>query len=204
MSRPKGIINKNLHIWTEEEKQYLADITPGRHYKDIHEMMIKKFDYQFTFDQVIGAIKRYKFKTGFTGRYEKGNVPYNKGTKGLTGPNKGSFYKGQAPINIKPVGSERINVDGYIEVKVAEPNIWKFKQRVVWEEHYGKIPDDSVILFADKNKLNIDISNLRLVTKAQLSVLNNIGLIQDDANLTDVGINVANVIMKITELKKKK
>ncbi len=31
------------------------------------------------------------------------------------------FAKGNVPPNHRPVGSERISKDGYIEVKVAEP-----------------------------------------------------------------------------------
>ena len=44
------------------------------------------------------------------------------------------FAKGNVPPNHRPVGSERISKDGYIEVKVAEPNKWRLKQRVVYEE----------------------------------------------------------------------
>ena len=32
------------------------------------------------------------------------------------------FKKGHIPANYRPVGSERVNADGYIEVKVADPN----------------------------------------------------------------------------------
>ena len=82
-----------MRYWTEEEKKYLAEITPGRGYQEITEMMIIKFNQEYKKTQVGAAIKRYGLKTGRTGRFEKGHVPFNKGTKGLTGANKTSFKK---------------------------------------------------------------------------------------------------------------
>ena len=46
------------------------------------------------------------------------------------------FRKGNIPANHKPIGYERINVDGYVEVKVAEPNKFRLKHRIVWEEKF--------------------------------------------------------------------
>ena len=51
------------------------------------------------------------------------------------------FAKGNVPPNHRPVGSERISIDGYIEVKVAEPDKWRLKQRVVYEEAKGESPE---------------------------------------------------------------
>jgi len=64
-----------MHRWSSEEKEYLGTITPGRSYKEIQELMNKKFSCNFTFDQIKGAVKRYGFKTGRTGRFEKGFTP---------------------------------------------------------------------------------------------------------------------------------
>ena len=36
-------------------------------------------------------------------------------------------------------------------VKVAEPNKWDLKSRVVYREHYGKIPDGYTIIYLDGN-----------------------------------------------------
>lgn len=203
MSRPKGKKSTTLHIWSDEEKAYLKEITPGRHYKDIHELMNKKFEYQFTFRQVAGAIKRYKFKTGYTGRFEKGSVPFNKGTKGLTGPNKTSFKKGNVPANHKSVGSERTDKDGYTLVKTAEPDRWELKQRIIYEKNKGKIPKGEMVIFLDGDRGNFDINNLELVSRNKLLTLNRNNLIKDDADMTRIGINIADVILKINDKKKK-
>lgn len=91
------ISKRPLHKWSKEEKEYLGEITPGRHYKEIVELMNKKFEYKFELQQILGAIKRYGYNTGFNGRFQKGHKTWNKGTKGLTGPNKTSFKKGNEP-----------------------------------------------------------------------------------------------------------
>ncbi len=43
------------------------------------------------------------------------------------GSEKGWFEKGHISKNHKPIGSERINVAGYIEIKTAEPNKWELR-----------------------------------------------------------------------------
>lgn len=192
-----------MHAWSDEEKEYLKEVTPGNSRKQILELMNNRFEYQFALSQIVGAIKRYKLNTGRTGRFEKGQESWNKGTKGLVKANKTSFKKGQMSINHKEVGSERVNVDGYTEIKVAEPNIWKFKQRIIWEQHNGEIPKGCQIIFADGDKSNLDIDNLLIITRKQLLILNQNKLIYQDAELTKVGINIANVISQISEVKKK-
>lgn len=202
--RPKGIKSSTLHIWTEEEKEYLKSIVCGRSRNEILNLMNKKFEYQFTLNQIKGAMKRYNLKTGLTGQFQKGHIPVNKGTKGVMKPNKTSFKKGKTPINHRSVGSERVSADGYVEIKVAEPNKWRLKHQVVWERQNGKIPEHSVVIFTDGDKSNLHIDNLILITRKQLLILNKNKLIKEDSELTKVGINIANVISKINEVKKRR
>lgn len=203
--RPQGSKNKALHIWSNEEKEYLEEITPGHHYKEIQELMKEKFNLDLTMNQIKGAIGRYKLNTGFTGQFNKGHVPDNKGMKGICakGCEKTWFKKGQKPINHKPVGSERVNVDGYVEVKIKEPNKWRLKHQVVWEEHNGLIPQGHAVIFGDGNLGNLDINNLILVSRQQLLILNRNKLIQKDANLTRTAVIVADIYQKISERKVK-
>lgn len=58
---------------------------------------------------------------------------------------------------------------GYITNK-GYHRVWDIKQKryrlehnIVWEEHNGKIPDGMQVHHIDHNKLNNDISNLKLV-----------------------------------------
>ena len=205
MGRPLGVENKGpRHIWSDEEKQYLAEITPGRGYKEIQSMMSCKFGFDYTHHQIKGAITRNKLNTGRTGRFEKGHATWNKGTKGLTKANVTSFKKGQKSHNYKPVGSERITKDGYCEIKVSDTGRrWKSKHLVVYEKHHGKVPRGSVVIFLDGDKRNFDIDNLHLVTRGQLAMLNKNSLIQKDADLTKTAINVVDLMKKISAMEKK-
>ena len=201
MGRLKG---KQQHYWTNEEKEYLKEITPGHHHKEIIQLMNEKFEYQFTHTQITAAIKRYGLKTGFDGRFKKGSIPFNKGTKGMMKSNKTSFQKGIVPANKKPVGSERINVDGYTEIKVEEPNVYKLKQRVLYEQYHNvKLTSNQIIIFLNGDKSDFSKENLCLVDRKQLLVLNKEGLITDDIDTTKAGLNVANILIKINELNKK-
>lgn len=201
MCRPKGVKSRNIHLWTEDEKDYLKEITKGSHYKEIVELMNNRFECNFTIRQIKGAIGRYKLNTGFTGRYPKGNIPFNKGTKGLTRANRTSFKKGQTPVNHRTVGSERINRDGYTEIKVSEPNKWSLKHKVIWEKYNGAMPKGYAIIFGDRNKSNFNINNLILVSRQQLLILNKKKLIQDDADLTRTGIIIADIDQQIAKRK---
>ena len=187
------------HKWSDEEKDYLREITSGRHYKEIVELMNAKFEYEFNLGQIKGAIARYKLNTGFTGYFPKGNIPFNKGTKGIMKANKTSYKKGNIPQSYKPVGTERITKDGYTEIKVKDPNVWKLKQRLIYEEHYGEIPKGYVVMFLDRDKSNFDINNLILISRKQLRTLNQNDLIKDDPELTKSGIILADLLIKINE-----
>ena len=205
MGRPLGVKNKGpQHIWSDEEKQYLAEITPGRGYKEIQSMMSCKFGFDYTRHQIKGAITRNKLNTGRTGRFEKGHATWNKGTKGLTKANVTSFKKGQKPHNYKPLGSERITKDGYCEIKVSDTGRrWRPKHVLIYEKHHGKVPKGSAVIFLDGDKRNFDIDNLYLVTRSQLAMLNKNSLIQKDADLTKTAINVVDLMKKISAMEKK-
>ena len=103
-------------------------------------------------------------------RFRKGSIPPNKGKRmspelyAKLAPTM--FKKGNTPGNHKPVGSERVNVDGYIERKVAEPNKWECKHRIIWKQAHGDIPKGCNIQFKDGNPLNCTLSNLYLISRA--------------------------------------
>ena len=81
----------------------------------------------------------------------------------------------------QPLGAERI-INGYIWVKVADEkgrrgshnayrNNWKMKQRIVWEEHNGPVPEDCQIVFLDGNSLNCAPNNLYCLKKRFLAIM---------------------------------
>lgn len=110
-------------------------------------------------------------EAGRSYRFIPGHVPGNKGKK-MSGDvyekvRHTFFQKGHMPANHKPVGYERINREGYIEVKVAEPNKFRLKHRVVWEENFGPIPAGHNVQFRDKDRQNLSPENLYLISRPE-------------------------------------
>ena len=131
---------------------------------DYHSQFCRQFDRSDITAKHLHALRKRKgWKTGRTGCFEKGNIPHPNARP--TGPNATSFKKGRKPHNWKPVGSRRINADGYIEVKTAEPSTWQQLHTITWMEHHGAIPDSHCVVFKDGNKLNVDPGNLELITR---------------------------------------
>lgn len=128
------------------------------------------FDRSVSINNIKSLCTRKGWKTGRDGRFKPGNIPHPNAKP--KGPNKTSFKKGQKAHNWKPVGSERTNVEGYIEVKTAEPNVYELKHRVIWAQHYGPIDEQVIIRFIDNNRSNVSIDNLEAVTHAEHLFLN--------------------------------
>ncbi len=67
------------------------------------------------------------------------------------------------------IGTERKRIDENGRkrtwVKVAHPNIWAQKSRLVWEQQGHKIPNGKIIHHIDGNTLNDNIINLKCVTR---------------------------------------
>ncbi|MDA1742213.1 HNH endonuclease signature motif containing protein [Bacillus cereus] len=191
------------HFYTEAEKQFIADNIKGRTRKELCEMFNEYFNLNLGLNQITAYIKNNGLSSGINTRFTKGQDSWNKGTKGIcAGGIRTQFKKGQKPHNYKPVGSERVNADGYVDVKIADPNKWKAKHRLLWEKENGPIPKGHVIIFGDGNRRNFQQDNLILVSKSQLAILNKNQLIKDNADLTRVGVVIADIYKKIGERKK--
>ena len=54
---------------------------------------------------------------------------------------------------------------GYVISSRKEGNRGKMLHRLIWEDHYGKIPQNCCIIFKDGDKTNFQLSNLELKKK---------------------------------------
>lgn len=73
-----------------------------------------------------------------------------------------------------PLGTERVKPDGMVQIKVAFPNKWVYKQRKIYEDYYNvKLPDDVYVIFLDGNRNNFDIKNLKAVNRRYCSGIAN-------------------------------
>ena len=101
-------------------------------------------------------------------QFPKGNVPWNKGKKGIQiGGKETQFKKGHVPHNHRSLNQERIDEDGYTYIKIQEPGKWVLKHRHIYEQHYGKLEPHMIVTFRDKNISNFDIDNLEAITKVE-------------------------------------
>lgn len=197
------------HKYTEEEYQFLIDNVKGITLKELTQRFNKRFNTNISENAIANQKAKLGIRSGIMGgQFPKGLVPWNKGKKGSMSPEQYEkckatmFKKGQVPQNHKPVGSERIDRDGYVHVKVAEPNKWRPKHRVLWEKVNGPIPKKYRLIFADGNRQNITLDNLILVSYAQSFIMNQKNLFKNDKELTKAGVTVAKVLDKVNKRKK--
>jgi len=143
--------------------------------------------------------KRNKWRTGRTGYFQKGHVPHpNCRPKG---PNKTSFKKGNKPSNYLPVGTERVNSDGYIEIKVAEGvNQWRSKARILWEQSNPPLKPGDVLRFKDGNKLNCQLLNLEKFSRSEHVRLNQMHYNDMPGDMKPVILNIARIQAKAGQL----
>jgi len=187
--------------YNEEQLQFLKENYPSMGRKELTVAFNKKFDQDRTITAIAGTCKREGFKSGRTGCFEKGSKPWNTGTKGVCKPNSGSFKKGSRPKNWKPVGHQRI-VDGYILEKVEEPNKFRLKHQLVWEEHNGEIPEGMVLWFIDCNRQNVSIDNLELIKKTEQIRRNKLQVNQAPEEIQDTLKLVAKTQVAVSEKRK--
>lgn len=133
------------------------------------------FNTTYSVNRIQALCKRRKWHTGRDGRFYIGHQAWNANSAGtgLCKANAGSWSTENKPdYNRKPLGHERLTKDGYTMIKVAEPDIFRLKQHVIYEQHHGSIPDQHVIRFKDSNPRNFDIHNLVAVPRGVNTILN--------------------------------
>lgn len=167
-----GIRRKIIAVWTPDMDNVLKENYPYKETSEVAKML------GLTTKQILCRARRLKLHKSpevfkgirENGMFLKGHVPFNKGKKQhefmseevIQKTIATRFKKGQIPVNIKNVGYERVNVDGYVEIKTEKGFV--LKHRMLWEKYYGKIPKRHVIRFKNGNKQDVRIENLELVT----------------------------------------
>lgn len=194
------------HQYTDREREFMENYVPGHSYAEIQKRFAEKFGWDISIGQVKSYIANHRLHTGRTGRFPKGHEPANKGKRGVcaAGSEKGWFKKGNMPKNHRPVGSERIAKDGYVEIKVGEPDKWKEKHKVVWESVNGKIPRGYMVIFKDNDKTNTDIGNLLLIKRSTNAILNHKGLCKYSGDYKETAVKIAELKAACSKAKKRR
>ena len=134
-------------------------------------------------------------KVGLAFRFAKGTVPPN---KGLRRPGwyagrmrETQFKKGGFPANRDPAfyvpGALRVNSEGYVDMRTSfAPGAagWTPLHRILWEDAHGPIPRGFNVTFKDCDRLNVELANLELISRADLMRRNTIHNLPENLRLT--------------------
>jgi hypothetical protein len=150
-------------------------------YKTANDLGVKK-SVAFLASSESGRLTKLS-AAGVAYRYPKGHVPANAGLR-RPGWSAGrmretQFKKGRPACesrNYKPIGSYRINADGYLDRKLSDVGLpqrrWACVHRLVWIKANGPIPEGYAVAFkagratTDLDKITIDA--LELVSRPEL------------------------------------
>lgn len=113
-------------------------------------------------------------------RFKPGQIPFNKGLRRPPGWAPGrmretQFKAGQVGNRFLPVGSRRVNADGYLEQKTSTnlsgPRNWVAVHRLVWIDAHGPIPAGHIVVFKRGMSTNvmdeITLDRLECVSRAE-------------------------------------
>lgn len=123
---------------------------------------------------------------GWAHRFQKGHVPANKGLRrpgwGPGRMKETQFVKGVrrgvAVRLYKPIGTERVSKDGYLERKTNDglplQKRWRAVHLLVWEAAHGPLPRGHAVVFKNGDKKDIRLDNLECITRAELMLRNTV------------------------------
>jgi hypothetical protein len=159
------------HYWTAAEIRKLRRLYPNMENGQLGERLGRSWSAVQNMAVKLQLKKSVAFLNSPACRFQKGAVPWNRGVTGYMGANRTSFRKGNKPQTWRPVGSERITRDGYLERKVREPNRWKAVHVLLWEAKRGKVKRGHIVVFkAGINKearLRPVIGSLECISRAE-------------------------------------
>ena len=208
--KPGFVKGERSVLFTKEQVAFIKEQYKTYSRNELTMEFNKKFKTDIRISQIVSFVHNQGINCGRNGHFGKGHLSWNKGTKGLTSANSGSFTKGTVPPNWQPLGSERITADGYVEVKINEPNPyvpgqmtrWKLKHLYLWIKENGPLPAGHILTFLDGDKENCEPDNLMLISRAVSVYLNRNGYGDLAGELKLMAIALAKVTQKASQLKK--
>jgi len=210
--RAPGFAKGERIFLNKRQEAYIRNQVRRHTHAETTDLLNSKFATSFSVRQVQCFCKNHNINSGRTGYFSKGHRPWNAGTKGegLTGRNRTTFSTGHVPANLRPIGSERIDLkDGYVLVKVKEtnphtgaPTRFRAKHIVLWEKKHGPVPAGHAVIFKDGVKTHIVLKNLELVKRAELARLNYMKYSQVPTQLKPTVLALAKLKTRVGELRR--
>lgn len=219
LRKREGFVRNPATFWTPERAEWFRSFVPGHTESEISAEHERVFGTPLTEGQIGNAKTKLCVKSGtHGGRFEKGMEPFNKGKswdefmspEGQEASRRTCFKKGEvrgaALAREQPVGSERVNGEGYVEVKVADglqsrPNSnFRMKHHIAWERANGRtVPPHTMIVFADRDKRNFSPGNLVAVPRSLWSVISRQRWAYHDRESLEACVALAKLSRKVYE-----
>ena len=153
--------------WDTQEDKFMMLYYANTLTKDIAKKINRSIDAVYKRADVLGLRKSNTFlESSKSGRFDTATaVAYN---------NK--FKKGYIPPNTINVGGIKLvssNGKYYKYIKLST-SYWMPLSHYNWEKINGKIPNENIILFKDKDTMNCEVSNLECISKKENMARNTI------------------------------
>lgn len=179
-----SIKGRYKYNYNDDEIEFLKKMIKTNYKNDIIRLYKEKFDKEITEIQLKLFKRRYNIKCNFDGRFQKGKV--------------------NNPKPPKQIGTERTYYDNdkkRIMVKIGNKK-WIEKTRYIYEQHYGKIPKNCVIIFLDGNRDNFNIDNLKCITHHEHEIIAGNHLYFKDKELNELSILTAQMKSRVLKYKR--
>ena len=208
-----GRRNGRNRKYKDEHIEFIKNNVKGITLKELTNSFNEKFNMDVSESAIANIKNKYNLQSGLVGgQFVKGQVSFNKGKRwneymsenGQKNSRRTTFKKGNIPANAREIGSERIDKNGYILIKVQDGHKnknWIRKHRHLYEQKYGKIPEGHKVIFADGNIRNFDLNNLIVVSDAEELIMNQCNLFKKDTELTKSGAIIAKLLDKVNKRK---
>lgn len=154
-------------FYTDEMLSFLREHSSSITRKELTELFNKEFGTNKTVDSIEGVCKSNKIKG--TPNFVKGVCPH-KNTKYKIGDE--FFIAGEWRILIST------------EPKLNILHRSEYKKRIIWENEYGKIPENHCFIYLDGDKTNCTLDNLACIPLLWMRVLNQNGWLKGDKQIT--------------------
>lgn len=191
--RAKYGISRGKHrAFSQDEETMIRELYSDTNTAIIAEKLGRSISSIYGHAQLMGVKKSKAFirsicilpgsNVGKAYRFHKGHVPANKGKKmdpELKERIKHTFFqKGHIPPQTKYDGCISIRKDKrtgipYQYIRIGKAN-WEELNRHIWEKVHGPIPKGFNVVFKDGNVMNCIITNLELISDAELMRRNSI------------------------------
>lgn len=198
--------------WTAQKDDWLRSLYPDTPNRTIAKMLCCSYLAVKNRATTLGLKKDPGYMASKPGCFRPGQTSWNKGLSYQPGGRiaENQFKPGHKPQTWVPVGTEAVDKDGYLKLKVSEDRTvpsrynWKFVHVMKWEEYHGQtVPPKHVVRLKDGNKRNFARENLALVSMAENAILNKFFAMKNPPEGGfDVLLNLARIKLATTKRKR--